>query len=88
MKTYSVNHDLLAPVADALLKLDRFSWYADVLAASMQHSARQRDYVLMERLADMLEELAGEAQNCQAADLSADLSRLLDADHSATQQNS
>ncbi|MDF7676567.1 hypothetical protein PT286_07455 [Neisseriaceae bacterium ESL0693] len=80
MKTFAVNHELLAPVADALLKLDRFSWYADVLAASMKYCAQQQNYFLIERLADMLEELAGEAQNCQAAYLSADLCCVLDAD--------
>ncbi|MDF7675171.1 hypothetical protein PT286_00215 [Neisseriaceae bacterium ESL0693] len=84
MKTYTVNHNLLAPVADALLKLDRFSWYADVLVESIQQSARHQNYILMERLADMLAELADEAQNCQAAHLSADVSQILDADTSLT----
>ncbi|MDF7676773.1 hypothetical protein PT286_08515 [Neisseriaceae bacterium ESL0693] len=87
MKTYTINHNLLAAAADALLKLEHFSWYTDILAASIQHSAQHQNYVLIERLADMLEQLASEVQNCQAGNLSADLSHLLDADNNASQQN-
>ncbi|MDF7675726.1 hypothetical protein PT286_03125 [Neisseriaceae bacterium ESL0693] len=79
MKTYPVNHHLLASSAETLARLDHFAWYVDTLAECIHQSASQQNYALIECLADMLTQLATDAQNHEGAQLSADLCHIMDA---------
>lgn len=80
MKTYPVNHSLLAPAADALLFLDKFSQYVALIAETMQQLTLPDHALLIQRLAEMLEQLATDAQNCEGGRLSAYLCQVLDVD--------